>query len=99
MPTAPKLTADGFTFRDLNRNGRLDPYEDPRRPIAERVEDLLAQMTLEEKAGMMFHPPIGMNTDGSLYEDPGEASFTFPPTSELLNRRLINDFNVFAVAE
>ena len=41
--------------RDLNKNGRLDPYEDPRRPIDERVEDLLAQMTLEEKAGLMFH--------------------------------------------
>ena len=29
-------TEDGFTFRDLNKNGRLDPYEDPRRPIEER---------------------------------------------------------------
>ncbi|MDX1674318.1 MAG: glycoside hydrolase family 3 N-terminal domain-containing protein [Longimicrobiales bacterium] len=34
---------------DLNKNGRLDPYEDPGRPIPERVEDLLARMTLEEK--------------------------------------------------
>jgi beta-glucosidase len=30
---APTLTQDGFTFRDLNKNGKLDPYEDPRRPI------------------------------------------------------------------
>lgn len=47
-------------YRDLNKNGRLDVYEDVRRPIGERVEDLLAQMTLAEKAGMMFHAMIDM---------------------------------------
>ena len=36
---APILSENGFMFRDLNKNGRLDPYEDPRRPIEERVED------------------------------------------------------------
>ncbi len=61
-------TDDGFVFRDLNKNGRLDPYEDTRCPIEERVEDLLAQMTLEEKAGMLFHTMIAMNEDGSLAE-------------------------------
>jgi beta-glucosidase len=55
-------------FRDLNGNGRLDPYEDPSRAIDERVEDLLGQMTLEEKAGLMFHPPILMNADGSFFD-------------------------------
>ena len=45
--------ADGFAYRDLNKNGRLDVYEDTRRPIDERVEDLLGQMTLEEKVGQM----------------------------------------------
>jgi beta-glucosidase len=34
---APTLTQDGISFRDLNKNGRLDPYEDPRRPLEERV--------------------------------------------------------------
>jgi len=34
---------------DLNRNGKVDPYEDSARPVEERVEDLLGQMTLEEK--------------------------------------------------
>ncbi|MFN8495534.1 MAG: glycoside hydrolase family 3 N-terminal domain-containing protein [Caldilineaceae bacterium] len=54
MQPSPQLTEAGFTFRDLNKNGKLDPYEDPRRPIEERVEDLLSQMTLAEKAGLMF---------------------------------------------
>ena len=43
----------GCLFRvegaDLNRNGKVDPYEDSARPVEERVEDLLGQMTLEEK--------------------------------------------------
>jgi len=34
---------------DLNRNGKVDPYEDLTRPVEERVEDLLGQMTVEEK--------------------------------------------------
>ncbi len=40
-------------------------FRDATRPIPERVEDLLAQMTLEEKAGLMFHPPISMTPSGA----------------------------------
>ncbi len=87
------LTQDGITFRDLNKNGRMDPYEDPRRPIEERVEDLLKQMTLEEKAGMMFHTMIGMNKDGTILEKMG--MFPLPQTSDMIARRLMNHFNIF----
>jgi beta-glucosidase len=45
----------GNRFRDLNGNGVLDPYEDWRLTPAERANDLLGRMTLEEKAGMMMH--------------------------------------------
>ncbi len=34
---------------DFNKNGRKDIYEDPSRSRADRVEDLLSQMTVEEK--------------------------------------------------
>lgn len=34
---------------DFNKNGVKDIYEDPNQPIEERVNDLLQQMTLEEK--------------------------------------------------
>jgi beta-glucosidase len=34
---------------DLNKNGRLDVYENPKAPIEKRIDDLLSQMTLEEK--------------------------------------------------
>ena len=58
-------TENGFTFRDLNKNGKLDIYEDPRQPIEARVDDLLSQMTLAEKAGMMFINGAAVNADGS----------------------------------
>ena len=59
---ARTLTIDGLSFKDLNRNGKLDPYEDWRLPAAERAADLVKQMTLEEKAGLMMHgtaPSVG----------------------------------------
>ena len=31
-PAVNTITVDGFTFRDLNKNGKLDPYEDRRIP-------------------------------------------------------------------
>jgi beta-glucosidase len=43
------LTLNEYTFLDRNQNGKLDVYEDERKSIEERVEDLLFQMTLEEK--------------------------------------------------
>ena len=46
-PTGKDIYRDGWT--DFNKNGRKDVYEDPKADIARRVEDLLAQMTLEEK--------------------------------------------------
>ena len=45
----------GRRFKDLNRNGRLDPYEDWRLAPDARARDLVARMTLEEKAGAMMH--------------------------------------------
>lgn len=35
---------------DFNKNGQKDLYEDPTQEIDKRVEDLLSQMTLEEKS-------------------------------------------------
>lgn len=52
-----KLSKDkktGVSYYDLNKNGRLDIYENPAFTIQERVSDLLSQMTLEEKIGQML---------------------------------------------
>ena len=96
-PSAPLLTEDDLTFRDLNKNGRLDPYEDPRLPVDDRIADLLSQMTLKEKAGLMFHTMLGMNQDGSLVEEPNLLSTI--PTTEFITVRLLNHFNVINMAE
>lgn len=56
------VTVDGLRFRDLDRDGRLSPFEDWRRSSDERAADLVARMTLEEKAGEMMHgtlPALG----------------------------------------
>lgn len=48
------LTVDGLTFKDLDGDGQLAPYEDWRLAPAERAADLVSRMTLEEKAGLMI---------------------------------------------
>lgn len=68
--TVPVIKADGLSFRDLNRNGKLDKYEDWRLPPEQRVADLIAQMTLEEKAGLMIHSSLmGFTGPGGVVLD------------------------------
>lgn len=50
------LEKDGFKYRDLNKNGKLDIYEDRRMSVEDRIEDLLSKMKVVEKTGLMFHP-------------------------------------------
>lgn len=38
---------------DLNKNGRMDPYENPELDIELRIDDLIERMTLEEKTCQM----------------------------------------------
>lgn len=94
-PEAPTLTLEGHTYRDLNKNGRLDPYEDSRLPVEDRVEDLLSRMAIEEKVGLMFHPMIGMRKNGQLQES--RIGMSPVPTSEYLVERKINHFNLYQI--
>lgn len=55
------LTVDGLAFKDLNKNGKLDKYEDWRLPVDVRAKDLASQMSVEQIAGLMLyskHQPI-----------------------------------------
>ena len=54
------LTMDGLKFKDLNRNGILDPYEDWRLSADDRSMDLLSKMSVEEKAGFMMINSLNM---------------------------------------
>ena len=47
------MTIDGDRFLDRNGNGKLDIYEDDRRPTSLRVEDALSKMTIEEKIHLL----------------------------------------------
>ncbi len=54
----PIITVNGFRFTDLNKNGKLDIYEDYRLSMQDRIQDLINKMTDEEKASMLIG--IGM---------------------------------------
>lgn len=62
----PLIEIDGGTFKDLNANGRLDGYEDWRLPVEARVDDLVARMTLEEKAGLMLIDTLNASCEGAV---------------------------------
>lgn len=49
------LRVKGLLFKDLNRNGKLDRYEDWRLPVDVRVNDLVSQLSEEEIAGLMLY--------------------------------------------
>src|SRR3954454_17654848 len=61
------FTIDGKVFKDLNSNGKLDDYENWELPVEKRVADLISQMTLEEKAGLMMIPEFE-DIEGSKME-------------------------------
>ncbi|HYN65274.1 MAG TPA: glycoside hydrolase family 3 N-terminal domain-containing protein [Ornithinibacter sp.] len=92
-PRRPRTTSPaGVEFRDLNGNGRMDPYEDPRLDTAARVEDLLNRLSLEEKVGLLFQTVIEAGADGTVIEEPGRISKT--ATSVVVLEKHLSHFNV-----
>ncbi|WP_312173261.1 glycoside hydrolase family 3 N-terminal domain-containing protein [Chryseobacterium sp.] len=76
------LTIGGNKFKDLNKNGKLDKYEDWRLPVDERAKDLASKMTIEQIAGLMLYsghqsvpaPADGFRAgkyNGKLYKESG----------------------------
>ena len=54
--SAVKLfTVDQYAFKDLNKNGTLDAYEDWRLSADERAKDLASKMTVEQISGLMLY--------------------------------------------
>ncbi|MCM0667661.1 glycoside hydrolase family 3 protein [Flavobacterium tyrosinilyticum] len=49
------LTVSGKKFKDLNKNGKLDKYEDWRLSADERAKDLASKMSVEQIAGLMLY--------------------------------------------
>ena len=95
--TVKILEDKGYQFKDLNKNGKLDKYEDWRLPVDERVADLKSQMTIEEKVGMMLINTIGMGgSSGMGRTSPGANDG--PITSELSEKDVVRDRNFFTGA-
>ena len=73
------LTIDDYTFLDRNNNTILDIYEDDRETIENRVHDVLAQMTLQEKIHLLkgagMASSIGMTKPGGI---PGAVGAIVP---------------------
>lgn len=49
------LTVDRLAFKDLNKNGKLDAYENWRLPVEERAKDLASKLSVEQIAGLMLY--------------------------------------------
>ena len=104
---APTLKQTGISYRDLNKNGKMDPYENPNASIDHRVNDLVGQMNLEEKAGSMYVAMIGTTPEGEPMETPVLStdpmtlmmSMMLPSNSELIARKKMNSFNTLAALD
>ncbi len=71
------------------------PYLDPNLPIEARVEDLLARMTLEEKAGQMFHTMVMIPPDGEFNVEMG--AFGLASIHEMTDKHMTH-FNLVGSA-
>lgn len=49
------LTVKRLAFKDLNKDGKLDAYEDWRLPVVDRARDLASKLSVEQIAGLMLY--------------------------------------------
>jgi len=71
--TVKTLKKSGLEFKDLNKNGKLDKYEDWRLPTEVRVNDLISQMSIEEKIGFMLISTTRLAGDFSFQQGAPKA--------------------------
>lgn len=90
--------AGAAEFRDLNRNGALDPYEDRDLPVERRVDDLLSRMTVAEKAGQMFINRAIVNEDASLDYIPGSGPKRHDGPDAIIKRQM-SHFNIWGISD
>jgi beta-glucosidase len=88
-----RTTDEGVDYRDLNGNGVLDRYEDPKAPVEERVADLIGQMTLEEKAALLFQQGLVVPDDGAVADEPDSVSPV--PAGGLVRELGLTHFNIY----
>lgn len=91
---APTLRVGKLSFKDLNKNNKLDKYEDWRLPVSERAKDLVSQMTIEEKVGFMLISTTRMGGDNALGGGP-QAGPRAPITEAFTEEDQVQSTNMF----
>jgi len=86
------LNLEGAQFKDLNRNGKLDPYEDWRLLADQRSKDLLSKMSMEEKVGFMLISSAALKNESS-FGAPNASGNT--PTSDFNEEDRVSTVNIF----
>ena len=80
---------DGFAFKDLNKNGALDAYEDWRLSYEDRAADLISRMTIEQMSGLRLNGAIGgLSTDIPTMNDM-DGTLIYPQIMEQGKRYFI----------
>lgn len=74
--SAKIIKKSGLEFKDLNKNGKLDAYEDWRLPVETRVQDLISKMSIEEKVGFMLISTSRLAGDFSFQQNAPRAEIT-----------------------
>ncbi len=74
--SAKLLTVNGLQFKDLNKNGKLDKYEDWRLSNEVRINDLISQMTIEEKIGFMIISTTRLAGDYAFQQNAPKAEIS-----------------------
>ncbi len=90
--SAKIIKKNGFLFKDLNKNGKLDKYEDWRLSAEERAKDLISQMTIEEKAGFMLISTTRMAGDWSFQQNAPKSEIS----SGFNEEDLVQSMNMFS---
>jgi beta-glucosidase len=83
-----------MTTHDSTDASREFPYQDPQIPTERRVEDLLSRMTIEDKAGVLFHTMVAAGDfDGTNPYVP------LPPPRTLISEKRMNHFAAFGATD
>ena len=92
--SAPLINEGGFQFKDLNKNGKLDKYEDWRLSNEERTKDLLSKMSVEEKVGFMLISTSRLKSERSAQIN-APTDNAIKPSSDLNEEDQISNNNIF----
>lgn len=92
--TVQLLNLEGFQFKDLNKNGKLDKYEDWRLSNDARAKDLLTKMSVEDKVGFMLISTSRLKSERSAQINV-ETDNTIKPSSDLNEEDQVSTTNIF----